>query len=247
MSIVRTTMANLEPPIGDDAARFLDLMVEGEATTVQTFDDQGKRGDLARVMHGPFSELRGELHRLNAQGAGVFWMVNYGDGRGRTAANVTGVRCVFVDLDGAPLAPVQSCALEPHAIVETSPGRFHAYWCVADCELQDFKRVQRALAEKFAGDRSVCDLPRVMRLPGFEHCKDEPFTTRVISLLPAQPYPVADLVRRLDLRPSPRESQASAAAARSTGAAEQPVFAAGGRNSTPRQAGRADAPKWPVG
>ena len=71
----------------DDASRFIDLMTDGEAATYQTFDDQGSRGELARVMHGSFDELRPALRQLNARGAGVFWMVNYGDGGGRRAGN----------------------------------------------------------------------------------------------------------------------------------------------------------------
>ena len=218
--------------VHDDATRFLNLMLEGEPATFQTFDDHGKRPELAKVLHGSFDALSPALRNLNGQGAGVFWMVNYGDGRGRRAANVTGVRCVFVDLDGAPLAPVQSSVLEPHAVVESSPGRYHVYWCMADCDPRDFKRVQQALAAKYGGDTSVCDLPRVMRLPGFEHRKGEPFTSRLLSLLPAQPYPVAEIVRKLALRPIPRESKASTAPVARASAAEHTVFAAGGRNNT---------------
>ena len=85
------------------------------------------------------------------------------------------VRAVFVDLDGAPLAPVLEAGLEPHVVVESSPGKFHVYWQVDDCPLDQFERVQRALARRFGGDPSVHDLPRVLRVPGFLHCKGEPF------------------------------------------------------------------------
>ena len=43
------------------------------------------------------------------------------------------------------------------------------------CPLDEFKERQVLLAEMFDGDPKVCDLPRVMRLPGFLHQKGEPF------------------------------------------------------------------------
>jgi len=38
------------------------------------------------------------------------------------------------------------------------------------------------LAERFAGDPLVSDLPRVMRLPGFYHQKNEPFLTHIVHI-----------------------------------------------------------------
>jgi hypothetical protein len=72
--------------------------------------------------------------------------------------------------------------LQPHATVESSPGRFHAYWLVTGLPLAEFKALQLAIAERFNGDRKVHDLPRVMRLPGFLHRKGEPFLTHVTAL-----------------------------------------------------------------
>ena len=88
-----------------EAGRFLDLMAEGEPVTFQTFADRDKSAKLARILHGDLDQHGSELVRLNAAGAGIFFMVNYGDGKGRTEKNVTGIRAVFVDLVGAPLEP----------------------------------------------------------------------------------------------------------------------------------------------
>jgi hypothetical protein len=38
---------------------------------------------------------------------------------------------------------------------------------------------QKAIAKKFDSDPKVCDLPRVMRLPGFYHCKGKPYPTTI--------------------------------------------------------------------
>lgn len=181
------------------AAGFLSLL--GESFTFQTFDDSPHKSPmLSRILHGTLAQHAKRLADLNAQGAGVFVMVNAGDGKGRKAANVKRVRALFVDLDGAPLAPVQAAALPPHCIVESSPGRWHAYWIVDDCLLEQFKPMQRALAERFSGDPKVCDLPRVMRLPSFEHRKREPFTSKVLVLdVDRPPYRLAEMMQAFEL------------------------------------------------
>lgn len=173
--------------------------------TFQTFDDSPRKASrLSRILHGTFREHAGTLTALNERGAGVFVMVNEGDGKGRRRENVQRVRALFVDLDGSPLGPVQAAVLAPHCIVESSPARWHAYWRVADCPLQSFQPMQRALAGRFKSDPKVCDLPRVMRLPGFQHRKGQPFTTRtVIVHTDRAPYLLADLVEALGLVPLP--------------------------------------------
>jgi hypothetical protein len=154
-----------------------------------------------------------KLVKWNDKGAGVFFTVNATDGNGRQAHNIVGVRAVFVDLDGAPLAPVLECGLDPHDVVESSPRRYHAYWLVDDCPLDQFELVQRALAQRFGGDPSVHDLPRVMRLPGFIHRKGDPFVTRMLEGVghSGSPYTLAEIVGTLQLdlartRPSPPEA-----------------------------------------
>ena len=208
-------------------ARFLDLMSEGEAVTFQTFSDKRAKGALAKIRHGLLDDQAAALQALNRAGAGVFWMVNYGDGRGRTAENVTGVRALFVDLDGAPIGPVHAAPLEPHAVIESSPGRFHAYWLVTGCSRAEFGAWQKAIARKFNGDPSVHDLPRVMRLPGFVHLKGEPFVSRIVSAASMQPYDLSELVATLQLR---REDKPARAKPSSTPTEKRIVE--GGRNAS---------------
>ena len=130
------------------------------------------------------------------------------------------VRALFVDFDGAPLEPVLQCGMPPQIAVDSSPGRYHAYWLVSDCPLQDFTRIQVALAEKFGGDPSVKDLPRVMRLPGFCHRKAEPVLTTVHSINSRAPYTVAQLIQGLALTLAPQlpNGPALASAAQSANA-----------------------------
>ena len=118
----------------------------------------------------------------------MFVTVNETDGRGRRAANVTRARAVFSDLDGSPLQPVLACPLEPHAVIESSRGRYHAYWIVEGLPLDKFGDVQKSIIARFASDKSVHDLPRVMRLPGFWHQKGEPFLSKISHQSDRLPY-----------------------------------------------------------
>ncbi|MBK8689595.1 MAG: AAA family ATPase [Betaproteobacteria bacterium] len=178
---------------------------EADFFTFQTFDDDQKRKSksLARIVHAdPANGALDTLAKLNqAQRAGIFFTINETDRKGRTAGNIQRVRAVFVDLDGAPLAPVLEAGLEPHVVAESSPGKWHAYWKVDDCPLDQFERVQRALARRFGGDPSVHDLPRVLRLPGFLHRKGEPFLVHTLDGIgtTAPPYTLAEIVGALGL------------------------------------------------
>jgi hypothetical protein len=187
----------------DAAARFLSLLDESaERFTFQTFDDTAaKRGELACVLHGTLAEHHTALAALNARGAGVFVTINETDLHGRQAANVTHVRAGFADTDGAPLAPIMECGLEPSFVVESSPGKWHAYWLTDDLSLDQFAAVQKGIAAKFGTDSSVCDLPRVLRLPGFDHRKGAPFRVRLIHESGGQPY-AAERVRAMFAAPA---------------------------------------------
>ncbi|MEF8699085.1 MAG: DNA-primase RepB domain-containing protein [Candidatus Accumulibacter sp. UW20] len=163
------------------AQRFLHMLAPDGTVTFQTFDDRKPvRPNLAHKRHGSFEQHADEMTDLNQGGAGVFVTVNETDGKGRAATNIVRVRATFVDLDGAPLEPVTRHRIPPDIVVESSPGRWHAYWLTDDCPLAEFKTAQQRLARQFNGDQSVCDLPRVMRLPGFLHQKGKPFMTKII-------------------------------------------------------------------
>ena len=187
----------------EEARRFLEALGGGTFTfqTVRESPDSSGLSELDRVRHGTLAMRGDELARLNTKGAGIFVMVALGDGKGRKNKNVTKIRAVFVDLDGAPLEPLLTCAAPPHIVVETSPGRYHAYWLMKDCSPQQFRSVQRTLAVRFNGDPSVCDPARVMRLPGFWHQKAAPFQTRIDQIVPdLTAYNLATLIEKLNLR-----------------------------------------------
>lgn len=163
---------SFDAPILAGGGRLLAAIAGDSRVTFQTFDESSaQRRGMARILHGTLAQHAEALANLNRQGSSVNFMVNEGDGRGRRAVNVLAIRALFVDLDGAPLQPVLEGPLRPHAVVQSSPGRFHAYWLVSGVRLEDFTPLQRALAAMFGGDRTVTDLARVMRLPGTMHNK----------------------------------------------------------------------------
>ncbi len=184
------------------AEHFLTLLdEEAEAFTFQTFADspEAKAEDkerernkqpkkYAHVFHGPLSRHADALASLNQRGAGIFVTISETDLKGRKADNVTRVRAVFADTDGADLAPILKADAEPHFIVESSPGNWHTYWLVDGLPLAQFEGVQRRIADMFGTDASVTDLPRVLRLPGFYHRKGEPFMVRVTQDNGGLPY-----------------------------------------------------------
>ena len=182
---MKNLVANLEM-----ATNFLKQLDCDEAIfTFQTFNEKaGKNSNLVRVFHGTLEENMDYLARLNNKGAGIFVMVNQGDGirhsqakTCRTSGNIIRVRAFFVDLDGAPLEPVLKFKVTPSMVVQTSPERYHAYWLINNCPLDQFKVHQKALALQLNGDPVVCDLPRVVRLPGFYHMKREPYLVNLIE------------------------------------------------------------------
>jgi len=169
-----------------EAERFLSAL-DGAAVdfAFRTFSDRRELAPKAATHRGSLTELAPILARRNAAGAGVFVVINAG---GQTGRSITRVRAVFADLDGAPLTPVWACALAPHAVMESSPGRWHVYWLVDGLSLEAFTAVQRSIAQRFGGDPNVSDVSRVMRLPGFVHGKGEPYRSRVEHLSAALPY-----------------------------------------------------------
>lgn len=172
----------VEPPIKEVPKTFLRKAITFyEAVTFQTLPEQeGCRNEgLTRTLHGSLPDHLPLLAKLNSEGAGIFYTVNATDLKGRRLENIIGIRSVFVDLDGASLEPILNAPLEPHAIVESSPGRYHAYWIVEGVILAEFSNIQKLLAEKFNGDKAVHDLPRLMRLPGFFHLKKALFLLTV--------------------------------------------------------------------
>lgn len=184
----------------EHAEQFLITLAEGDPITFQWFADHPNSAVKPATLTEEWDEIKDTLESMNRAGAGIYAMINEGDGKGRKTENVIAVRALFLDLDGAPLEPVQLCPVEPHIIIESSPARYHCYWLVEDCPLTEFTVLQQALAKKFNGDPSVKDLPRVMRLPGFAHWKTgTAFISKLIEINLSKPVLVQEFTSVLGL------------------------------------------------
>ena len=177
----------------------------------QWYDDQKKGRVFPGHTYATIAEIWDELVRLNKSGAGIFVTINQTNGIKRKNENIESIRCVFADMDGAPLDVLKHSPIKFHLLVESSPGRYHAYLRIKDLLITDANReemsdllevVQKGMAEKFGSDPSVSDLSRVMRCPGFFHQKEEPFLSRIIATNPCPPIDISEVVEKfkIDLR-----------------------------------------------
>jgi hypothetical protein len=216
---VNEAVQPIVPPPDLEVAKHFLKMLDEEAETFCFRAIPAERSaarhahNLAGALDDP--DFAAQLVALNNDNYGIFVVVNRG---GQDAGSINRARSVFADFDGTPLPP--RFDLEPHALIETSPGRHHAYWFVDDLPVAEFTPVQQAIAEKFGSDANVKDLSRVMRLPGFIHRKRSsdgtltaPFLSRIIHESGTLPYPGAGILAAF-----PRATGNATARVRDTGA-----------------------------
>lgn len=174
----------------EQAQTFLAALTGGDGwevpVTFQTFDDRPERDPrLARIFHGSLRRHAAALDALNERGAGVFVTVQETDGRGRREENIVALRACFIDCDEPRK---RRFALRPSLAVSTVHGG-HAYWLLEEGEDRArFRTIQQQLAAYYGSDPAVCDLPRVMRLPGTLHRKEAPILVRLASHHPELRY-----------------------------------------------------------
>jgi putative DNA primase/helicase len=192
------TLVNPDLAQADYFLKLLDPTAGG--FTFQALDDKrlanGKPRDdakLRQTYHGTLDQHAAQLTRLNIKfGAAIYNEVNRTDLKGRHASNITGKRAFFADLDNG--LPPGGFRLPPSIIVETSPGRYQAYWLVdGDISDADYLGVLRNLTLTYGGDPGVISVERILRLPGFFHQKGEPFMVRIVEAT-GRRYSVAEII-----------------------------------------------------
>ncbi len=130
--------------------------------------------DLELKKRGALHVADDEADIRNEECYGVFWTPNEFEGD-RKAVNLTKINFWYVDIDSGEkptmLNQLLTAILKPTLIVETKKG-YHAYWHALDATPENFQLVARGLIEKFNGDPACKDVCRLLRVPGFWHCKD---------------------------------------------------------------------------
>ena len=177
--------------------RFLALLAidPTEPQTWQVFKDRPDATCFPEHRHCTLATALPWMERAQRAGGGVFWTVQQTDGRGRKAFNVTRIRHLYVDCDqGLP----ERWHVEPACVVESSPGKQHAYWVLADApgvvDAAAFTVAQQRLIAHYKSDPACKDLPRVLRLPGTTHQKGDPFEVRVVYESPWGIYRLEDVM-----------------------------------------------------
>ncbi|MCB1775722.1 MAG: AAA family ATPase [Gammaproteobacteria bacterium] len=185
-STAAVTPDMLEPDQRQAIEHLMLLDEEAESFTFQTFSDRkpGGRDPLARVIHGALLDNWHQLVDLNRQGAGVFVTVNETNGEGRKTGDITRIRALFQEDDGQG----EPLPLEPHIVIQSSPGKHHRYLLVDGLDLDEFEPLQRVLVETYGSDPAAKDRARVLRLAGFFHQKREPHMVCIVEHSSALPY-----------------------------------------------------------
>ena len=163
-----------------ETERFLALLDPStDEFTFSAFDDEKKKRVTENFIQGTLDARLAELAKFNARSAGIFVMVNAGDGKGRKGEFVTHVRAVWQDDDQQWEG---TFPLPPSIVVQTSIDRFQRYWLVDGLTADDHEAVMERMVSDYGSDIGAKDLPRVLRLPGFLHRKREPnYLVRIIE------------------------------------------------------------------
>ena len=164
------------------AKRFLELLCgpSRENLAFRFLHDSDKANHPGRNLLTSPDEMVPIAMQEQTKGYGIFVVVNQG---GHTKREIEAVRAAFIDADGVSLASVR-WHLPPHFLVYRNDLRWHAYWLTNDVPRDQFTSVQKRLARYYGSDPNVCDLPRIMRVPGFRHQKDRknPCEVKLIEL-----------------------------------------------------------------
>ena len=204
---------DLNKPLDVTAEDFVKALGYSGADNVycRAFDDTPAKDQTKaanrQVRADYFTRMLPELQKLNADKCGIFIAVNGGNSDKETKA-LNKCRAQFMEIDTLPLEEqlqkIQQFALEPSIIVRTRKS-LHTYWLLKDGSIKNFRKVQLQLCAYFHSDTALQNESRVMRLPGFDHCKQEPVQVVVIKFDPELKYTQQELANLLP-QPAKEES-----------------------------------------
>jgi putative DNA primase/helicase len=178
----------------------------GETVCLRVFDDRkvvagGRpsafKGRKLECEIGKIAELADTLQKHNAMNRGVFFTVNFG---GHNDNEITRINAQFVESDSLTFdeqwARLAAFPLPPSLVVKTAKS-LHAYWLMKNADVGRFRHIQKRLAARFDGDPACVNESRVLRLPGFNHCKGEPVPVTVVKYSPELRYTQEELETHL--------------------------------------------------
>ncbi|NCC16785.1 MAG: DNA primase [Clostridia bacterium] len=162
----------------------------------RVFDDRKEgtfTGQKLSVECGKFKTIEATLKQHNNLNRGIFFVVNFG---GHDDGSITRINAQFVENDDLSFEEQQkridAFSLPPSMIIKTKKS-LHTYWFMKDADVSKFRSIQKQLVQQFSGDPMCVNESRVMRLPGFNHCKQDPVMVECISFHPERRYTQAQL------------------------------------------------------
>jgi putative DNA primase/helicase len=157
------------------------------------------------------------LKEHNALMRGIYFVVNTG---GHEDTDITRINAQFMECDDIPLeeqwAQIAAFPLEPSIVIKTRKS-LHTYWLMREADVAAFRRIQKRLVKQFGGDRACINESRVLRLPGFNHCKQEPLRIECVKFNPELRYTQAELEQHLPSVEEPSRSVQTTTATTRTG------------------------------
>ena len=157
---------------------------------LRTFDDKNRSGSAinSEVALCNFSAIMPTLLQRNADGRGVFYVVN---GGGQSDKDVETAKAQFIDFDDISfedqIRKLNEFGLDPSIIIKTRKS-LHCYWLLDDGEVEYFRPMQELLNQYFGSDPAIKNESRVMRLYGFNHHKAEPIMVTLLKFDPNLRY-----------------------------------------------------------
>lgn len=190
-----------------EARRFLECFCKGEGSenscgriNIRIFSDKkgiGFKGKNLSFNINDFQSKSKILMAHNEANRGIFFVVNSG---GNSDRKINKINAQFFECDTLSLEDqlenISKFPLEPSIIVQTKKS-LHVYFIIKNGKVEKFRDIQKKLAKHFNGDGSCINESRVMRVPGFYHCKEEPVRVKCIKFNPNLFYTQEDLEREL--------------------------------------------------
>ncbi len=168
----------------DPASKFLDDNFEPDDRLAVVLIDRRSGAVTQRIASArqiASAEFQLWLRDRNHAGADVFVSMNAlsAEARGRTRADVSVIRHLYLDFDRNGTEAVQHLRSrqdmpEPNYLVSTSPGHWQASWKVRGFGREQAEETMRGLVREFGADPAATDCARVMRVPGFVNHKRRP-------------------------------------------------------------------------
>lgn len=182
-----------------------------EHVCLRVFEDRDEGifpGAKYSIECGKFGTIEETLRTHNTMNRGILYTVNFG---GHSDETITRINAQFVEMDKSSFEEQQKriddFPLPPSMIIKTRKS-LHTYWFVKDGEVSRFRNIQKQLVRHFDGDPMCVNESRVMRLPGFYHCKQDPVMVECILFRPERRYTqdqISELMPPVDDTPVERK------------------------------------------